>query len=69
MPILIAVWLILSIILAFFGRRLRFGFWGYFFASILFTPVIGLLMLIAAVPTRPARQAMKRGMRVNSGHK
>jgi hypothetical protein len=66
MPILFVVWLILALVVGFFGRRLRFGFWGYFFASILFTPIIGFLMLVAAVPTRPQRQALKRGMRTHT---
>ena len=63
---LIAPWIVLSILIGFLGRRLRFGFWGYFFASILLTPIIGLLMLIAAVPTKTMRRtiankAQKRG--------
>jgi hypothetical protein len=52
MPALIAVWLIGAMIIGFFGQRLRFGFWGYFFASVLLTPIIGLLLLIAAIPKR-----------------
>lgn len=64
MPILIGSWLVLALIIAFFGRRMRFGFWGYFFASILFTPIVGFLMLIAAVPTRETRRATKRGRRL-----
>ena len=50
---LILLWLFLSIVIAWLGRNLRFRFWGYFFASILLTPVIGLLLLIAAVPVKP----------------
>jgi len=61
MPFLILLWLIGAVVIAFFGQRRRFGFWGYFFASVLLTPIIGLLLLIAAVPTRRERQAMKRG--------
>jgi hypothetical protein len=50
----VAAWLILALIIAFLGRGRRFGFWGYLFASILLTPVIGLLLLIAAIPvSRP----------------
>ena len=40
------------------GRRLRFGFWGYFFVSVFLTPIIGLLMLIAAVPTKHMRKSI-----------
>ncbi len=54
-PIVLA-WLVGSVIIAYLGRHLRFGFWGYFFASILLTPIIGLLLLIAAVPPRRSRR-------------
>ena len=37
-----------SLIVGLLGRNRRFGFWGFFFASILLTPVIGLLLVIAA---------------------
>lgn len=57
---LIALWLVAAIIIGFFGRNLRFRFWGYFFVSILLTPVIGLLMLIAAIPPRDAGPARRR---------
>lgn len=45
---LIACWLI-----AIVGRRYRLGFWGYFFGSLLLTPIVGVLLLIAAVPVQP----------------
>ena len=45
-------WIFLSILIAFAGRKFRFGFWGYFFGSMLLTPAIGLLMLLAAIPPR-----------------
>ena len=52
MPIIIPAWLVGAILVAFFGRNRRFGFWGYFFASLLLTPIIGLLLLLAAIPTQ-----------------
>jgi hypothetical protein len=52
--ILIA-WLLGSFIIALFGSKFRFGFWGYFFGSLLLTPVMGLLLLLAAIPPRPRR--------------
>jgi uncharacterized membrane protein len=58
---LIPFWILGAMVVGFLGRRQRFGFWGYFFSSILLTPIIGLLMLIAATPTRDARKAMRRG--------
>jgi hypothetical protein len=55
MPIIIPAWLIGALAVATLGRNRRFGFWGYFFASLLLTPIIGLLMLLAAIPTRADR--------------
>ncbi|MBF0118393.1 MAG: hypothetical protein HQK79_06115 [Desulfobacterales bacterium] len=40
--------LILSIIIGLLGVNRKFGFWGYFFASLLLTPFIGLLLLLAS---------------------
>lgn len=59
MPIIIPAWLIGAIVVATLGRNRRFGFWGYFFASLLLTPIIGLLMLLAAIPTRVDRNRAK----------
>lgn len=37
-----------SLAIAVFGSNRKFGFWGYFFASLLFTPPIGVLLVIAS---------------------
>lgn len=45
----VGIFFILSaLLIGFCGRKHRFGFWGYFFATLLFTPLVGLLMLISA---------------------
>lgn len=36
----------LCFLLAFGGRKKIMGFWGYFFCSMLLSPVLGLLLLI-----------------------
>lgn len=54
-----AIWLMGALVIGFFGRHFRFGFWGYFFVSILLTPVIGLLLLIAAIPSRQTKKLVK----------
>ena len=54
---LFVAWVIGAVVIAFFGRHMRFGFWGYFFASILLTPIIGVLLLFAAIPRRHPRNA------------
>lgn len=40
-------------IVAWLGRTHRFGFWGYFFASALLTPIIGALLVISSIPHKP----------------
>jgi len=52
---LVIAWILGSLIIALCGSRFRFGFWGYFFGSLLLTPIIGLLLLLAAVPPRPRK--------------
>jgi hypothetical protein len=53
---IVLIFVALSIIIAFLGRKRRFGFWGYFFLSMLLTPVVGLLTLIAAIPKAEPRE-------------
>jgi len=52
MLLLILLWLLLSLIVAVFGVNRKFGFWGYFFASIIFTPIIGLLLVLVSDPKK-----------------
>ena len=54
-PTVIAIWVLGSMAIAMAGAKYRFGFWGYLFASLLLTPLIGVLLLAAAVPPRPRR--------------
>jgi uncharacterized membrane protein len=55
-PVIVAVWIVSSLLIAMAGRRYRFGFWGYLFGSLLLSPVIGFLLLAAAIPVRVRRQ-------------
>ncbi len=41
-------YVLLAIIVAALGRHRKFGFWGYFFCSLLLTPILGLLFVIAS---------------------
>jgi hypothetical protein len=50
LPSIVMAWLAASLLIALAGAKYRFGFWGYLFASILLSPVMGLLLLAAAVP-------------------
>lgn len=47
--------LALSIVIGLFGINTRFGFWGNFFVSILLTPAMGLLLLLASGRRSPKR--------------
>ena len=40
---IIIVWIILTIILAWYGGYRKIGFWGAFFLSLLLSPLIGLI--------------------------
>jgi len=42
------IFIILSLIIALFGTDRKFGFWGYFFCSLLLTPAMGLIILLAS---------------------
>lgn len=53
--LIIAVWFLGSLIIALCGSRFRFGFWGYFFGSLMLSPIVGFLLLMAAIPPRPKR--------------
>ncbi len=53
---IVLIFVALSIVIGFLGRKRRFGFWGYFFLSMLLTPVVGLLTLIAAIPKAESRE-------------
>ena len=52
MPLLalIPFTLILCAVVGVFGRHRMMGFWGYFFASIVLTPVIGILLVMVSAP-------------------
>lgn len=46
-------------LIGWFGSRRPFGFWGHFFVSFFFTPLVGLLLVVAADPTRQPLQMNK----------
>jgi len=45
---LIAAIVVLSLIIGLLGKNRKFGFWGYFFGSILLTPIMGVLLVLAS---------------------
>jgi hypothetical protein len=51
MPILAGLLsLVASYVIGVMGRNRKMGFWGHFFASLLLTPFIGLLLVVATDP-------------------
>jgi len=51
-PTILFLYLAMSFLAAIAGRHRRIGFWGFFFCSIVFTPVISLLFLYFASPRK-----------------
>ena len=45
---MLAIILVLSLLIGLLGINSRLGFWGNFFANILLTPIVGLLLVIAS---------------------
>jgi len=37
-----------SLVVGWFGRNRKFGFWGYFFCSLALTPIVGVIILLAS---------------------
>lgn len=42
-----ALYFLACLLIAFVGRRRKWGFWGYLWASLLMSPVLGVLFLLA----------------------
>ncbi len=38
----------LSLVIALLGKNRKLGFWGYLFFSLLFTPILGFIVLLAS---------------------
>ena len=54
MGIFLAI-IVLSLIVAFMGINRKFGFWGYFFASVLLTPLVGLCLVLGSDKRPPCK--------------
>ncbi len=55
----VALWLLGSWLVAYLGQYKKFGFWGFFFCSLLFSPLIGFIILIASSDTVYDHSEMK----------
>ncbi|MCK5682260.1 hypothetical protein KAI46_15780 [bacterium] len=54
---LFLLYLILAILNGYIGRNRLIGFWGFFFISMLLTPILTLLFLIFSTPRNPEKVA------------
>jgi len=48
--LIIMVYFGLCLLVAFLGTKRKWGFWGYLWSSILFSPLLGLVFLLASDP-------------------
>ena len=58
-PITIVLWIVASWIIAMFGRDKRFGFFGNFLVSFLFSPLVGIIVLFASDDRTPPQPRQK----------
>ena len=42
------------------GIRRRMGFWGYLFFSMIFSPILGLIVLLVSGRKRPSKKKRKK---------
>ncbi len=48
MPTHWVIYVVLAVLVAALGMDRKLGFWGYFFASLLLTPLVGLILVAAS---------------------
>ncbi|MBK1633725.1 hypothetical protein CKO31_23875 [Thiohalocapsa halophila] len=60
--VIVAIYLAAAMLVAVLGRRRKWGYWGYLWSSILFTPLLGFLFVLAADPP-PKQQRGKEQAR------
>ena len=44
------------LLIALFGIRKRMGFWGHLFFSVIFSPIVGLILLLVSGKKRPPKE-------------
>lgn len=60
-PWIFLIWVVASWVIGVLGRDTRFGFVGNFLIAFLFSPVVGIIVLLAAEHwRRPSRGRRKR---------
>lgn len=56
-PWVVFFWIVISWIIGMLGRNKRFGFFGNFLVSFLFSPIVGIIVLLASDDRPKARKA------------
>jgi hypothetical protein len=46
--VFVALYLLFCTLPAFLGRHRKWGYWGYFWASLVMSPIVGLLFVLAS---------------------
>lgn len=59
--LIILIYIALAVLVAYIGRRRKWGFWGYLWSSILCTPLMGLLFVLAADAPKHQQEASPYG--------
>ena len=62
-PVGLALYLLLALVVARAGRQTRLGFWGFFWTSVLLTPVLTGFFMVMAQPAAPAGSPRVRSKR------
>jgi hypothetical protein len=56
MPLVVIIYLLLCLLVGVLGRGRSMGVWGWFFFSVLLTPLVGALALLILGPATPPPQ-------------
>lgn len=54
------IYVLVCVLVGYLGRDTQIGFWGFFFLSILFTPLIGVFILAVSAPRRLREKGMNK---------
>ena len=44
------IYIIAAVLVASLGRKHKWGFWGFFVISLILTPIVGILIIMATYP-------------------
>lgn len=64
--VIIIGWIILSSIIGNLGKSKTIGYWGAFFVSLFFSPIIGILVVIASSPKKIEKKVNKGVAKITS---